>query len=136
MTKDEAIDLIKDAGFGFLATAENDQPRIRPIGPYVDSDGKVFIALFSHRRSISQIKNNPKVEMCFVDRKMSYCRIAGKAKVTNNDENKKIMWDNSPMLKQYFNGPEDPNFSLAEVEILQAETMAASDQTHQEIGWK
>jgi len=136
MTKDEAIDLIKDAGFGFLATTENDQPRLRPIGPYVDAEGRVFIALFSNRRSIPQIKNNPKVELCFVDRKMSYCRISGKAKITNNDENKKIMWDNSPMLKQYFSGPEDPNFSLAEIEITQAETMSASDQSYQEVAWK
>ncbi|MDD3375083.1 MAG: pyridoxamine 5'-phosphate oxidase family protein [Candidatus Omnitrophica bacterium] len=136
MTKQDAIDLIKDAGFGFLATTEGDQPRLRPVGPYVTEEGKILIALLSHIRSIPQIKKNPKVEMCFVDRKMSYCRIAGKAIVTNSDESKKTMWDNSPMLRQYFSGPEDPNFSLAEVEITQAEAMSASDQSPQEINWK
>jgi len=136
MTKQDAIDLIKDAGFGFLATAEANQPRVRPVAPYLTEDNKFLLALFSHRRSIKQMKENPLVEICFVDRKMAYCRIAGKATITNNDENKKIMWDNSPMLRQYFSGPEDPNFSLAEVEIIQAESMAASDQSPQEISWK
>ncbi|MDP8264642.1 MAG: pyridoxamine 5'-phosphate oxidase family protein [Candidatus Aceula lacicola] len=133
MTKDEAIDLIKDSGFGFLATVEKNQPRVRPVGPYLTEDNTLLLALFSHRRSIVQMNENPLVEICFVDRKMAYCRIAGKATVTNDSENKKLMWDNSPMLKQYFSGPEDSNFSLVEVKITQAEAMTASDQEPQEI---
>jgi len=133
MTKDEAIDLIKDSGFGFLATVEKKQPRVRPVGPYLTEDNKLLLALFSHRRSLVQIKENPLVEICFVDRKMAYCRITGNATITNDPENKKIMWDNSPMLKQYFSGPEDQNFSLTEIEITQAEAMTASDQDPQII---
>ncbi len=133
MTKQDMIDLIKDAGFGFLATTEGNQPRVRPIGPYLTDDNKAFIALFEHRRSIPQIKENPLVEICFVDRKMSYCRITGKATVTNDQKNKEIMWNNSPMLKQYFSGPEDPNFYLIEVEITEAETMSTADREPQKI---
>ena len=135
MTKDDAIDLIKDAGFGFLATAQGNQPRVRPAAPHITADNKLILALFSHRRSIEQMTQNPLVEFCFVDRKMSYCRIAGKAAVTNSQKNKEIMWDNSPMLRQYFSGPEDPNFALIEVSITEAEAMSTADQEPQKINW-
>jgi uncharacterized pyridoxamine 5'-phosphate oxidase family protein len=133
MTKDDAIDLIKDAGFGFLATAQGNQPRVRPAAPYLTEENTLLLALFSHRRSLVQIKENPLVEFCFVDRKMSYCRIAGKATITDSNEKKELMWNNSPMLRQYFSGPEDPNFALVEVKIAQAEAMSTSDQEPQQI---
>ncbi len=133
MTKDDAIDLIKDAGFGYLATVEKNQPRVRPIGPYLTEDNKLLVALFSHRRSIAQIKENPLVEICFVDRKMSYCRITGKAAVTPSKEQRQTVWNNMPMLRQYFSGPEDENMILIEIQISAIETMTTSDKEPQTI---
>lgn len=133
MTKDEMVDLISDAGFGFLATVDGSQPRVRPVGPYLTDENKLLIALFAHRRSIPQMESNPLVEICFVDRKMSYCRLTGTAKVTNSKDGKELIWNGSPMLKQYFSGPDDPNFSLVEIEITAAEAMTASDKEPQEI---
>jgi len=123
MNKEEAIDLIKDAGFGYLATTEGDQPRVRPMMPLLTDDGEFLVAFLGRSRSIPQIKKNPKVEFCFVDRKMWYCRIAGTAAISNDMEKKTLLWDNIPMLKQYFSGPEDSNFVLAEVSIESAEAM-------------
>lgn len=124
MTKEEVLDLIKDAGFGFLATTEGNRPRVRPMMPFLTEDGrKLLIALLGRSRSIAQIKQNPHVEVCFVDRKMWYCRVEGKAKISEDLSLKTILWDNIPMLKQYFAGPEDVNFKLAEVDIGKVEAM-------------
>lgn len=123
MTKEEVIDLISDAGFGLLATTENNQPRVRPMMPYLTDDGKLLVALLSRSRTIQQVKQNPLVEICFVDRKMCYCRISGKASVTTNPEDKETLWETIPMLKQYFGGSKDPNFVAMKVEILQVEAM-------------
>lgn len=124
MKKEEAIDLIRDAGFGYLATTEGNQPRVRPMMPYlVEDTGEILIALLDRSRSIPQIQKNPRVELCFVDRKMWYCRITGQAKITTDIDKKTILWDNIPMLKQYFGGPQDPNFVLAEVTIEGVEAM-------------
>ena len=124
MTKDEIIDLIRDAGFGFFATSENDQPRVRPMMPYLSDDNKeLLLALLSRSRTIEQIKKNPHVEICFVDRKMWYCRVTGDAKLSQDKEKKEILWNNIPMLKQYFGGTEDPNFVLATVTIKNVEAM-------------
>ncbi|MDP8266761.1 MAG: pyridoxamine 5'-phosphate oxidase family protein [Candidatus Aceula meridiana] len=125
--------LVKNAEFGFLATTEANQPRVRPVAPYLTDDNKLLLALFSHRRSIGQMKENPLVEICFVDRKMAYCRITEKAEIVNTPKSKKIMWNNSSMLRQYFSGHEDSNFCSVKLEIVAAEVMSANDQKLQSI---
>ncbi|OGX39640.1 MAG: hypothetical protein A3G91_02740 [Omnitrophica WOR_2 bacterium RIFCSPLOWO2_12_FULL_50_9] len=134
MNREEVTDLIKDAGFGYLATTEGSQPRVRPMMPYLTEDGReLLVALLGRSRSIAQIKQNPKVEFCFVDRKMCYCRIVGKAKITGDAVKKAILWDNIPMLKQYFAGPQDQNFVLAEVTIESVEAMTPHQREPQAI---
>src|SRR3989338_2815008 len=124
MTKEEVIDLIRDAGFGLLATTENNQPRVRPMMPYLTEDGKqLLVALLSKSRTIPQVKKNPFVEVCFVDRKMWYSRVSGKARVSDEKSVKESLWDNIPMLKQYFGGPQDANFVAMVIDI---ETVEAS----------
>lgn len=123
MNKEEVIDLIKDAGFCLLATAEDNQPRVRPMMPYLTEDNQLLLALLKRSRTITHIKKNPKVELCFVDRKMWYCRISGTATISDDKEKKEILWNNIPMLKQYFGGVEDSNFVLALIKINEVEAM-------------
>lgn len=123
MTKDEVIDLIRDAGLGFLATTENNQPRVRPMMPYLSDDNELLLALLSRSRSIEQIRKNPQVEFCFVDRKMWYARLTGKAAISQDMKKKETLWNNVPMLKQYFGGIEDPNFIMVEIAIESVEAM-------------
>ena len=128
MTKDEAIDLIKDAGFGFLATTQGKQPRVRPMMPYLTDDGDLLLALLPQSRTIQQIKENPLVEICYVDRKMCYCRVSGKATVSDDPEKKEAVWNNIPMLRQYFSGPQDPQFVLIEINTETAEVMSPTQK--------
>ena len=136
MTKEEAIDLIKDAGYGFLATTEGKQPKVRPMMPFLTEEGELLLALLSHSRTIPQIKENPLVEVCYVDRKMCFCRLSGRAKISSDLTKKETVWNNIPMLRQYFSGPEDPNFSLAEIEILTAEAMTPWQKRSDQISFK
>ena len=133
MTKDEVIDLIRDAGFGFLATTSGNQPRVRPMMPYLTDDGRILVALLGRSRTINDVKQNPQVEVCFVDRKMWYCRISGRATLSTRAEDKQILWDIIPMLKQYFGGPTDPNFQLMEVKINEVEAMTPHQKTPEKI---
>ncbi len=123
MNKEEVIDLIRDAGFCLLGTTEGKQPRVRPMMPYLTDDNQLLLALLGRSRTIPQAKENPLVELCFVDRKMWYCRIAGTATISDDAEKKQILWNNIPMLKQYFGGPEDDNFVLMVIDINQVEVM-------------
>ena len=133
MNKEEVIDLIRDAGYGMLATTEGNQPRVRPMMPYLTDEGKLLLALLGRSRTIPQVRQNPLVEICFVDRKMWYCRIAGKATISTDSGDKQILWDNIPMLKQYFGSPQDPNFILLTVEIKRVEAMTPHQKMPEEI---
>jgi uncharacterized pyridoxamine 5'-phosphate oxidase family protein len=133
MTKEDLIDLIKDAGYCVLATSDGDQPRVRPMMPYLADDGKMYIACVPNARTIKQIKNNPKVEMCYIDRKMCFARIIGLANLSTVKTKKEVVWENIPMLRQYFTGPEDKNFFLIEVTILGVEVMTPQQQDPEAI---
>ena len=135
MTKDEVIDLIRDTGIGTLATAEGDQPRVRPMMPYLTEDNRLLVALLGRSRSIEQVKKNPKVEVCYIDRKMWYARVAGKAAISDNPESKQILWDNIPMLRQYFGGIEDPNFHLMEIQIEEVEAMSPHQKEPEKVAF-
>ena len=136
MTKEEIIDIIRDTGIGTLATSEENQPRVRPMMPYLTDDNKLLVALLGRSRTINQIKKNPLVEMCFIDRKMWYIRITGKAHLSNNTESKEILWNNIPMLRQYFGGIQDPNFNLIEIEIKYVEAMTPHQKQPETIDFK
>ncbi len=133
MIKDEVIDLIKDSGFGTLATMDGNQPRVRPMMPFLTEDNQLLIALLSRSRTIDQIRRNPQVEMCFVDRKMWYCRCAGKGKITTNIEKKTLVFNHVPMLRQYFASPDDPNFVLLEISIDSMEAMTPHQKQPESI---
>jgi uncharacterized pyridoxamine 5'-phosphate oxidase family protein len=133
MTKEEALDIISDAGFGFFATTEDDQPRVRPMMPYLSDDGELLLALLDRSRTIAQIKANPKIEVCFVDRKMWYCRISGLAVMSDDIAKKQLVFENVPMLRQYFAGPEDPNYHLAVIKITAMEAMTPHSRLPEQI---
>ncbi|MBN1870064.1 MAG: pyridoxamine 5'-phosphate oxidase family protein [Candidatus Omnitrophica bacterium] len=133
MTKEEVVDLIRDAGFCFLATTEGKQPRVRPMMPYLSDENQLLIALLQRSRTIPQAKANPQVELCFVDRKMWYCRIAGTATISDDIDKKEILWNNIPMLKQYFGGPQDKNFILMVVDINEVEAMTPHQKEPERI---
>lgn len=133
MNKEEAIDIIRDAGFGFLATVDGNKPRVRPMMPYLSEEGELLLALLGRSRTIPQIKANPNVEVCFVDRKMWYCRVSGTAVISNDISKKQIVFENVPMLRQYFAGAEDPNYHLAVIKITSVEAMTPHGRFPEQI---
>lgn len=136
LRKNWIIDLIKDAGFGCLATIEGNHPRVRPMMPHLNDDGQLLLAILAHSRTIQQIKQNPKVEMCYIDRKMCFCRVTGTAKISDNLEKKEIVWNNIPMLRNYFSSPEDPNYVLLEIDSDSIETMTPTQKAPDQVTFK
>ncbi|MDE1920559.1 MAG: pyridoxamine 5'-phosphate oxidase family protein [Candidatus Omnitrophica bacterium] len=134
MTKEEAIDIIRDAGFGFLATVEAGKPRVRPMMPYLSEEGELLLALLGRSRTIAHIKANPNVEVCFVDRKMWYARVSGTAALSTDIAKKQLVFENVPMLRQYFAGAEDPNYHLAVIKITSVEAMTPHSRLPEQIG--
>lgn len=60
----EIYEFLKKCGTYFLATAEGDQPRVRPFGTIDVFDGKLTIQTGKVKEVSRQIRANPKIEIC------------------------------------------------------------------------
>lgn len=56
-------EFLKNAGVYFLATADGDQPRVRPFGTIDLFEGKLYIQTGKRKDVAAQMKNNPNIEI-------------------------------------------------------------------------
>ena len=56
-------DFLSEAGVFFLATADGDQPKVRPLGAHMEMDGKVLFGVGDFKEVYRQLVANPKVEI-------------------------------------------------------------------------
>ncbi|MBQ3275275.1 pyridoxamine 5'-phosphate oxidase family protein [Candidatus Saccharibacteria bacterium] len=76
MENSEIIEAL--AGIFYLATAEDDQPHVRPFDKAAEVDGKVYIGTGRAKKVFSQILQNPKVEI-FAMSEFGTCRFTAEA---------------------------------------------------------
>ena len=60
----EVLDFLKDCGVFYLATAEGDQPRVRPFGALAVFEGKLYTQTGKVKNVSKQLAANPKAEIC------------------------------------------------------------------------
>ncbi|MFH1287901.1 MAG: pyridoxamine 5'-phosphate oxidase family protein [bacterium] len=115
MALDDVKQMIKDAGLGYMATLEGNEPRVRPLMPAMFNDGTILAATAKGSPKLAQLEKNNHYEMCFIDKKLSQVRIRGQ--VTLSDDIKKKEWlaNAVPMLRSYFPTADDPNYVLMEL---------------------
>ena len=92
---------LKDAETYYLATADGDQPRVRPFGTAHIFEDKLYIQTGKVTAVSKQIHANPKVEICaFKDGQ--WLRVAGTLVEDDRLEAKQSMLDAYPMLQQMY----------------------------------
>ncbi|MBR2752853.1 MAG: pyridoxamine 5'-phosphate oxidase family protein [Lachnospiraceae bacterium] len=92
---------LKDAETYYLATADGDQPRVRPFGTAHVFENKLYIQTGKVKDVSKQIHANPKVEICaFKDGQ--WLRVAGTLVEDERLEAKQSMLDAYPELQQMY----------------------------------
>ena len=61
---EQVVKFLKEAETYYLATVEDDQPRVRPFGTAHIYEGKLYIQTGKVKEVSKQIHVNPKVEIC------------------------------------------------------------------------
>lgn len=98
----EVYDFLKKCGTYYLATIEDDKPKVRPFGTVNIFDNKLYIQTGKIKPTSKQIHINPNVEICaFMDGK--WLRLAGELISDDRREAKKSMLDNYPELRGMYN---------------------------------
>ena len=95
---EKVYSFLKNAGIYYLATVEDNQPRVRPFGTVNIYDGKLYIQTGKIKPVSAQITANPKVEICaFKDG--TWLRLTGLLVEDDRVEARKSMLDAYPELR-------------------------------------
>ena len=120
---------LKETQCVYLATAESDQPRVRPV-TLLNIDEKFWIASSPRSTKVRQILRNPNVEFCLplsAECGSGYIRIAGVASVVTDSDVKASIGGRIPFLDQYWSGIDDPNFCLIRITRVEVEYLRPGD---------
>ena len=109
---------LKDAETYYLATADGDQPRVRPFGTAHVFEDKLYIQTGKVKDVSKQIHANPKVEICaFKDGQ--WLRVAASAYADDRIEAQTHMLESYPQLKAMYQ-PGDGNTQVLYFEDAEA----------------
>ena len=114
----EVYEFLKQCGTFFLATTEEDQPRVRPFGAINLFEDKLYIQTGKSKNVSKQMQKNPKVEICgYIDGR--WIRIEAKVVRDDRREAKVSMLDANPVLKNMYSADDD-NTEVLYLENAQA----------------
>lgn len=103
-----ALETMQRAKFPMLATADGDQPHLRPVSPVLTEGFLVYVANLRAYGKTSQIADNPKVELCYLDDSHDQVRITGIAEILADPVLLENIWRNNPLLRRYLGQPDNP----------------------------
>ena len=102
----EVYDFLKECETYYLATVENDQPRVRPFGTVNIFEDKLYIQTGKAKEVFKQIVANPKVEIS-ATHDNCWIRVEGVLVVDDRVEAKQSMLDSYPSLQNMYSATDD-----------------------------
>lgn len=72
-------DFLSETGMFFMATVDGDQPRVRPLGAFLEEDGKLIFGVGDFKNVYRQMTANPKVEIVACKSNGHWLRYTGTA---------------------------------------------------------
>ena len=72
-------DFLAEAGIFFMATVDGDQPKLRPLGAFLEEDGKLIFGVGDFKNVYRQMRANPLVEIAACKKDGHWLRYTGRA---------------------------------------------------------
>lgn len=76
---DRIYEYLKNAHLFYIATCEDDQPRVRPFGFVMKFHDKLWFSVVEGKLVFDQMMKNPKIELCIIGTDGTWLRVAGTA---------------------------------------------------------
>ena len=96
-------DFLTEAGVFFLATADGDQPKVRPLGAHMEMDGKVLFGVGDFKEVYRQLCANPKVEIACAKPDGHWLRYTGRAVFETDPKYAEASLEAMPQLRGIYN---------------------------------
>jgi general stress protein 26 len=110
-----ALGVVRADRFPYLATIDQDQPRVRPVSP-VRTDGfTVYVANLRSYHKTGELASNPRVELCYMDPEHNHVRLTGTAEIVTDRPLLQEIWDANPLLRQYLGSIDNPELIVYRV---------------------
>lgn len=78
------VENLKKVKVFYIATIDEDKPRVRPFGSVTEINGEVYICSGNFKDFYKQIKNNPNVELCGMYDDTSWLRVSATLEEDNS----------------------------------------------------
>ena len=108
---EEVRDFLKECGVYYLATVDNNEPKVRPFGTAEIFENKLYIQTGKSKDVYKQIIANPKVEISAF-KNGEWIRLSGELVPDDRVEAKKNMLDKNPNLRNMYNENDDNTIVL------------------------
>lgn len=99
---------LKECGVFYIATAEGDQPRVRPFGAAHVFEGKLYIHTGASKPVSKQMHKNPKVEICAFNKGRTL-RVAATVVLDERIEAQQSLLDDHPGLAGMYSAGDGNN---------------------------
>lgn len=96
-------DFLNETGTFFLATTDGNKPKIRPLGAFLEMDGKVIFGVGNFKSVYRQLVENPYAEIVACKPDGHWLRYSGKAVFETDSKYADKMLENAPHLKNIYN---------------------------------
>ena len=111
MSMQKTYQFLKSAGHYYLATVDQDQPRVRPFGTALIFEDKLYIQTGRSKNVAKQLVANGKCEICAMYGD-EWIRISGVLADDNRREPKAAMLEAHPALKSMYSADDDNTMVL------------------------
>jgi uncharacterized pyridoxamine 5'-phosphate oxidase family protein len=116
-------DIMKGEMNSYLATAEGNQPRVRPV-TLVKNEDAFYVITGSEDAKTKQIHNNGKVEVVVPvthEGRTGYIRFSAQATIVSDSAIRTRVATATSYFSNYFKSPDDPKYALLHLVPTKAE---------------
>ena len=132
--KKQVLNVISNHRTGVLSSVENNKPHSRYMTFY-NEDLTLYTPTQLDTEKVEEIKKNPSISVLLGYEKKgqndSYIEIAGTSTINDSQHLKSQFWDES--FKQWFDGPEDPNYVFLQIQPETIRILNTHGEPPQEI---
>jgi uncharacterized pyridoxamine 5'-phosphate oxidase family protein len=125
--------LMKEVGWGFLATSDGNNVGVRPMGSCVWMDDELWAATRNGSDKTIQLGKVPHAEYCFGNREGMHVRIAGYCRISADNDDKRRLYEAVPVLKKYYKDPADPGYVVIRMKPERIRLMVQTGTGYQDI---
>lgn len=110
-------EIVKEKKIGYLASLDNDQPRVRPMSfawcP--DNSGRLWSSTYNISGKVKEFKHHAKVEICFDASDYRQLRVEGLIDISGDIEKKRQMLEIHADARNHFKDEHDENLTHIEI---------------------